>query len=84
MKNSELPLYQPPRARDLSAFSASGMVPLGQCMSGPLPYEECVNGTNPAGTNPDCDPGSFADWPKCTTGSVAAVICSAGGDAGGT
>ena len=82
MKNSELPLYQPPRARDLSAFSASGQVPLGVCENGPAPFEECIVGPSPSGSNPPCSGGEFALDPKCKVGSWAASVCKTGGDAG--
>jgi hypothetical protein len=82
MKNSDLPLYQPPRARDLSAFSASGMVPLGVCESGAKPFEECIIGPSPEGWNPPCETGGFALDPRCYPGSWAASVCKVGGEAG--
>lgn len=78
MKNSELPLYQPPRARDLSAFSASGLAPLGYCADGAAPYEKCVIGPFPEGYNPPCEAGFFPDDPLCSTGTVASSICRSG------
>ncbi len=82
MKNSELPLYKPPRARDLSAFSASGMVPLGNCSTGNVPYTGCDAGTIPNLT-PDCSPGfEVGVDPQCRPGSWASSTCHSGGAAG--
>ena len=79
MKNSELPLYQPPRARDLSASSASGLLPQGMCIDGTaLTSEDCISGPNPTGG--DCSPtGISPKFGYCTEGNVAAEGCQSGG-----
>jgi len=86
MENSELPLYQPPRARDLSAFSASGLVPLGLCDNGPFPYYDCVTGPVFAeecvgGSNVDtseCITGNIHTWSACKDGGAAITGCTSG------
>ena len=79
--------YEPPRARDLSAFSVSGDVgPLGECIAGPTPYYNCVNGPSFAGpcnigNNPDtseCATGSFHEYPACKAGGYAVTVCLSG------
>lgn len=62
------PLYEPPRARDLSASGASGWWPLGNCVDGAAPGIAC----NPqgAGIGPhQCGVGSLVHV-KCKAGSV--------------
>ncbi len=83
-KKNNQRLYEPPIIRDLSVSSVKGgnIHPLGQCMDGNAPYEACETGLSPQGENPPCNPGTFADYPKCNVGSVAAVICDTGGQAG--
>jgi hypothetical protein len=78
--------YEPPRARDLSAISASGQEPMGECMAGAQPYYNCVIGTNfvgacgPGGTpdTSDCVAGTFHTIPTCDAGTDAATICLSG------
>jgi len=74
----EHPLYEPPRGRDLSTVSASGLVPLGTCESGNRPFEACVFGGDPEGTNPPCELGNYANAPKCSFGSLASTTCYTG------
>jgi len=82
IKKSRRPLYEPPLVVDLSALSVCGQVtPPGECVSGPKPYVKCVNGVLPEGEAPVCDLGTYADYPKCESGSSAAVVCVAGGAA---
>ena len=93
MKKSELPLYQPPWARDLSASSVSGHGPLGVCWPGTTPYENCVTGdifiedgscapgTIPGPEPPGCRTGPAPGGDKCTSGSIAYVDCYAGSQA---
>ena len=94
-EKDERPVYEPPRARDLSVESATGQVhPMGICMHGGHPYTECVTGiTADPSTNycttgatfypEECNTGSGVDdQPQCNTGSWALVACFAGGDAG--
>lgn len=79
-----LPIYEPPRARDLSMMMAEGGDEgvTGECISGEQPYEECIAGPSPGGVNPDCYPfGMYVYGPQCKTGSTAAVVCYSGGDA---
>lgn len=80
-------LYEPPQARDLSAFSVSGQVgPLGMCLPGPRPYYNCVEGGHfigpcSPGTLPDtssCVEGAFHTYPTCHGGSVASTTCISG------
>ncbi|NIN95353.1 MAG: hypothetical protein GTO49_10320 [Anaerolineae bacterium] len=72
-------LYEPPLARDLSAFGVSGQIePRGVCVPGAKPYEQCLFGPDPEGQNPPCEPGMFADDPACSPGSNAATICKSG------
>ena len=76
------PTYEPPMARDLSAYSASGVgpAPKGMCLSGTTPYSSCQVGDifQSGGT---CNPGNSPDEPKCTGGSMALVSCYAGSQA---
>ena len=75
----EHPIYEPPRGRDLSTFSVSG-VPLGICENGFNPITETCS----PGTNPEQDPA--ACWPsglvpergRCTTGGNAVEGCYLG------
>jgi len=78
MKNSELPLYQPPRARDLSASTLSG-APLGLCQDGTFPYSDCGAGFS-LGTGSDCAPGGSPTGNQCwPLGSIADATCGEGG-----
>ena len=92
MKKSDHLLYEPPRARDLSVTSVTGIVPLGYCVNGGTPYESCQNGdifqTGDTCTNggapsddPMCLPGNIPGGPKCTIGSMAQITCVSGGKA---
>ena len=81
------PVFEPPLVRDLSAFSASGGKPQGQCVAGPLPFFNCVTGTaHPAsdctagvgGDSSACNPGGFHETPACNFGGNAATICISG------
>ena len=78
MKNSELPLYQPPRARDLSASSVSGLLPMGSCEDGSaLTSGECADGSVPVGGT--CLPNGFIpDRGYCRTGDKAVEGCTSG------
>jgi hypothetical protein len=80
--------YEPPLARDLSAFTASGQVPPpqpqstcgngsspggGSCLTGFLPLTTSV--CNPTGASPyisGCSTGTIATPVRCTAGSVPA------------
>jgi len=54
-EKDEKPTYEPPRARDLSAFSVSGQ---GACQNGDAHHDNCRNGVMPGlqkcegGSNP--------------------------------
>lgn len=76
-------IYEPPRARDLSAQSVSGQIsPLGTCSYGNYPYTGCEMGTLAGGT-PDCSPGDQVEvYPQCRSGSWAHSACLKGGQAG--
>ena len=80
-------LYEPPRARDLSAFSVSGQGPEGVCRSGAYPYYSCVAGPNFVGScitgstvdTSACLGGGYHTTPTCrNVGSNAATICVSG------
>ncbi len=71
-------LYEPPRARDLSDFSASGQGPLGQCTNGGKPYESCVSGISPTLGTWDPTGSAFPGNPSCQGGSFALVSCMSG------
>lgn len=81
MKKSERLLYEPPRARDLSAFGVSGQIgPLGMCVDGSeLTFEVCT----PLGDFPGggvCSPnGLLPDIGYCDLGQVAVEGCVSGG-----
>ncbi|MBW1861931.1 MAG: hypothetical protein JRJ02_06100 [Deltaproteobacteria bacterium] len=78
-KKDKRPIYEPPRSRDLSAFSASGDVGWG-CRDGGNPLQSCTEGSyvHPPG---DCRPGALPLKPVCKNGSVAMVHCRSGGEA---
>jgi hypothetical protein len=75
------PVYDPPRARDISASSVSGFpVPQGLCVTGTaLVYPiDCITGSAPViGA---CAPMGLApEWGPCTTGQNVAAGCLSGG-----
>jgi hypothetical protein len=70
--------YEPPVARDLSAFSASGQMPLGNCTDGGKPYETCQSGTSPSGGTCTPQGNVFPGDPACQGGSFALVQCASG------
>ena len=83
-QKKELPLYEPPRARDLSITMAKGddVGVTGECYDGPKPYEQCAFGPDPGGQNPACAPwGGDVLGFNCVFGSNAQVECGVGGDA---
>jgi hypothetical protein len=60
--------YEPPLARDLSAFSVSGdRGPMGECIHGDYPYFQCSKGTAYIS---DCNPGTGVDTSHCSSGGV--------------
>ena len=68
--------YEPPRARDLSAFSVSGQWPMGICEHGQSPITfTCQDGPNP--TQPTaCSPtGTLPTRGRCTQGGNAVEGC---------
>lgn len=86
-KKSMRPLYEPPRARDLSAFSVSGQGPLGSCVAGTTPWYSCVAGPYfDAGPcvvgdmvdTSSCVAGGYHTRPSCDFGASAATICISG------
>lgn len=85
-KKSKRVLYEPPRARDLSAFGVVGDGPQGECQVGPTPYYACTLGSGfvgecVAGTVPDtsaCVTGGFHTFPACDRGNNAVTICFSG------
>jgi len=81
MKKSERLLYEPPRARDLSAFSVSGQIgPKGMCIDGSdLTFEVCKDGDRPE--EGACSPtGISPQFGYCDKGNVAAEGCVSGGE----
>ena len=82
-KKDKRPIYEPPRAIDLSVGNASGeLKPLGACWSGTYPWHECKIGTQVAGGT-DCAPvGMNEQYPKCQVGSQALISCIVGTEAG--
>jgi hypothetical protein len=79
MKKSERLLYEPPRARDLSAFGVSGQTgPMGICIPGTaLTSQFCANGDVPAGG--ECLPtGDSPHFGYCTLGDLAVEGCKTG------
>ena len=91
-KKDKRPIYEPPRARDLSLESASGQIhPLGTCSFGGHPYTQCIVGDTadypsscaPGSIVEECSAGSLVEeQPQCNPGSMALVSCWGGGDAG--
>ena len=75
----EHPIYEPPRGRDLSTFSVSG-VPLGQCKNGSIPITfTCETGGNPEQDPAACWPvGNIPEQGRCTTGGNAVEGCVLG------
>lgn len=66
----ERPLYEPPRGRDLSAISASGLVPLGICDPvGTTPATACEPTGQSIGAPIVCTPGGWVSF-GCHIGSV--------------
>ena len=82
-RKNRRPIYEPPRARDLSASSVSGVsAPKGLCVSGgALVYpDECSPGGAPGGPLGVCSPtGMGPDFGKCTLGNAAVEGCQSGG-----
>ena len=76
------PIYEPPRARDLSVSSVSGggPQPLGLCADGIAPYNDCAIGEDTSDPSAGCHPvgGNAAHDPQCRPGSNASVDCKAG------
>ena len=72
-------LYEPPRARDLSALAVSGQEPLGQCFpGGSLTFEVCEDGGTPLGGA--CSPtGIVPEQGYCQVGGRAVEGCISGG-----
>ena len=78
MERNSRPIYQPPKARDLSISSVKGdMNPRGICLSGGTPYMRCRIGSDFSGGS--CNRGIAPQLPKCTAGSTAFVRCWTGG-----
>ena len=81
MKKSERLLYEPPLARDLSAFGVSGQTgPMGMCVDGSdLTFQVCKPlGDGPAGG--ECSPtGDFPQFGYCDYGNMAVEGCDSGG-----
>jgi hypothetical protein len=86
IKETKQRVYEPPQARDLSAYGAVGGNPEGACESGSYPYYNCSTGTI---FGSGCVPGSFPDTSSCVFGGYhtrsqcnyggsAAVICISG------
>ncbi len=81
MKKERL-MYEAPRARDLSAVSASGQDPLGACWSGTTPFSDCSAGD--IFTGQDCSEGTFPTYgTACTAGPTPAGGCFGGTNPGG-
>ena len=79
MKKSGRLLYEPPRARDLSASSVSGMIPLGICENGSNPIAAtCYNGTIPIQSDVCSPVGTLPLRGRCDSGGNAAEGCSLG------
>lgn len=73
-------LYEPPLARDLSAFGVSGQIgPMGMCTDGTaLTSEFCTAGPGPTGGV--CSPtGIGPEFGYCTLGDSAVEGCTTGG-----
>ncbi|MBI5303643.1 MAG: hypothetical protein HY868_16020 [Chloroflexi bacterium] len=79
-KKNGRPVYEPPRARDLSTPTASGLGPLGMCLDGSTPaVETCTNGFFPAQDPSLCSPaGAAPRWAGCANGSIPFAVCSNG------
>ena len=87
-KKDKRPVYEPPRSTDLSAYSASGLGPMGICAAGPSPFDDCQIGLtfDPGPCGPGsgvsgCFGGAMPEQVSCRDGSNALVGCIAGGDA---
>jgi hypothetical protein len=84
MKKKDMrPIYDPPRARDLSGASVSGFpVPQGMCVDGStiVPAGICApHGPVPGGGAGECTPqGSGQDFGTCSTGGAAIEGCNSG------
>ncbi len=74
------PLYEPPRARDLSAFSVSGQEPLGVCETGISPVAFwCTDGSKPEQDPAACSPTGYSpERGGCASGAKASQGCTAG------
>jgi len=59
------PIYEPPKARDISAISVSGVV--GPCQPGSYPYGSCLEGGS-LSPGP-CLTGKSPITPQCSGGS---------------
>ena len=87
-KNQNKPKYEPPKATDLSAISATGggVSPLGECMTGYAPFYTCNQGPEflgacGGGSTPDtseCGPGGVHLWDSCKPGGAAITGCVSG------
>jgi len=81
-------VYQPPQARDLSAYSAAGgdVGPMGSCSGGPYPYFACSVGTSYASScgggaavdTSNCSAGGNHAMPACNVGASALTACLSG------
>jgi len=80
------PVYEPPRARDLSGLGVVGQLPLGECTTGAFPYTNCLAGPGffspcTEGATADtsrCSNGTFHNQPTCAQGRSAVTICLSG------
>ena len=77
------PIYDPPRARDISGASVSGFpVPQGLCVAGTvLQYDTpCKDGAGPMEATDYCAPtGLGPQFSQCAAGTDAAQGCISGG-----
>ena len=78
-KKRDRSIYEPPRARDLSEFSATGQDPRGICQpGGSLTFEVCTDGSSPEGG--ECAPYGIApEMGYCSDGNNAVEGCNSGG-----
>ena len=76
---TEKATYEPPRARSLTATTATGQEPLGICTTGYYPYVGCNTGAH-LGVGQGCAPGSVPDFgDECfPLGTTATNDCTAG------
>lgn len=68
--------YEPPQARDLSAFSVSGQWPMAICQDGSSPISfTCQDGPDPT-QPPSCSPnGLLPTYGRCSQGGNAVEGC---------